>query len=95
VKRKPAKSFLDLTVWQKSHQLVLTIYKLSDGFSKDEIYGLTSQLRRAAVSIATNIAEGFSKRTARDKFRFMNHSQGSLAECRYYLILADDLRYGE
>jgi len=95
VKRKPAKSFLDLTVWQKAHQLVLTIYKLSEGFPKDEIYGLTSQLRRAAVSIPANIAEGFSKRTARDKVRFMNHSQGSLEECRYYLILADDLRYGE
>lgn len=95
MKKKPAKSFLDLTVWQKAHQLVLAIYKLSEDFPKNEIYGLTSQLRRAAVSIPANIAEGFSKRTIPDKVRFMNHSQGSLEECRYYLILADDLRYGE
>ncbi len=62
---------------------------------KSEIYGLTSQARRAAVSIPANIAEGFKKKTKPDKARYMNISQGSLEECRYYLILAKDLDYGD
>ena len=64
-------------------------------FPKDETYGLTSQLRRAAVSIPANIAEGFKKRGELDKRRFLNISQGSVEECRYYLILAEDLGYGD
>jgi len=95
VERKPAKSFMDLIVWQKSHQLVLAIYRLSKGFPKEEIYGLTSQLRRAAVSVPANIAEGFVRRTNNDKARFMNQSQGLLEECKYYLIFSNDLGYGE
>lgn len=95
MKRKPAKSFQDLVVWKKSHQFVLDIYKFSKTFPKTELYGLTSQLRRAAVSIPANIAEGFRKRTKRDKVRFFNIAQGSLEECRYYLILAKDLGYGD
>ncbi len=59
------------------------------------MYGLTSQLRRAVVSVAANIAEGFKKTGKRDKIRFLNVAQGSLEECRYYLILAKDLKYGE
>ena len=93
-KLKPARDFRDLIVWQKAHQFVLQVYKMTDDFPKHEIYGLTSQLRRAAISIPANIAEGFKKRTKRDKARFMNISQGSIEECRYYLILADDLGYG-
>ncbi len=62
-------------------------------FHKEETYGLTSQLRQAAVSIAANIAEGFKKKGKPDKVRFMNIAQGSLEECRYYLILAKDLGY--
>ena len=93
--RKPAKSFTDLIVWQKAHDLVLAIYRLSESFPENEIYGLTSQLRRAAVSVPANIAEGFRRRTDGDKIKFMNYSQSSLEECRYYLILADDLGYGE
>lgn len=92
--RPPAKTFRDLIVWQKAHQFVLDVYRLTDGFPKTEVYGLTSQLRRAAVSIPANIAEGFKKTGRADKARFMNTAQGSLEECRYYLILAADLGYG-
>ncbi len=95
VKRQPAKSFRDLIVWQKAHQFVLTVYKYSENFPKTETYGLTSQLRRAAVSIPANIAEGFKKKGKADKARFMNIAQGSLEESRYYLILAQDLGYGD
>ncbi len=93
--KTPAKSFQDLIVWQKAHQFVLAIYRFSDNFPQKEIYGLTSQLRRAAISIPANIAEGFKKRGIADKVRFMNISQGSLEECRYYLILTRDLGYGD
>src|ERR1700727_1364184 len=91
----PAKSFEQLIVWQKSHQFVLGVYRLTDNFPRTEIYGLTSQLRRAAVSIPANIAEGFKKRGRADKVRFLNIAQGSLEECRCYLILAKDLNYGD
>jgi four helix bundle protein len=89
-----AKRFTDLIVWQKAHKFVLAVYRFTGGFRKEEVYGLTSQLRRAAVSIAANIAEGFKKTGPADKIRFLNISQGSLEECRYYLILANDLDYG-
>jgi four helix bundle protein len=93
--RNPAKTFEDLVVWQKAHELVLTVYRFTESFPKSELYGLTSQLRRAAVSVAANIAEGFKKIGKADKARFMNTSQGSIEECRYYLILVKDLGYGE
>jgi four helix bundle protein len=93
--RIPARSFQDLIVWQKGHQFVLAVYRYTRCFPKEEIYSLTSQFRRAAVSAPANIAEGFKKRSKNDKVRFMNISQGSLEECRYYLILAQDLGYGE
>lgn len=82
-------------MWQKAHQFVLDVYVMTEKFPKTEIYGLTSQLRRAAVSIAANIAEGFKKRGYKDKARFYNISQGSLEECHYYLILANDLDYSD
>ena len=91
----PAKRFEDLVVWQKAHQFVLAAYRFSQTFPRSEIYGLTSQFRRAAVSIAANIAEGFRKRGKADKLRFFNIAQGSLEESRYYLILAKDLDYGD
>ncbi|MFA5423220.1 MAG: four helix bundle protein [Phycisphaerae bacterium] len=95
MKSKPAKNFTDLIVWQKAHSFVLAIYDFSSDFPKSEIYGLTSQLRRAAVSVAANIAEGFKKTGPADTIRYMNISQGSLEECRYYLILVNDLNYGQ
>src|SRR5436853_4194347 len=90
-----AKSFRDLIVWQKAHQFVLAVYNYSDYFPQKETYGLTSQFRRAAISIAANIAEGFKTKEWADKARLMNIAQGSLEECRYYLILAKDLGYGD
>jgi len=90
-----AKSFKDLIVWQKAHQLVLNVYRFSETFPSKEKYGLTSQLRRAIISVPANIAEGFKKRGKADKVRFLNIAQGSLEECRYYLILSQDLRYCE
>ncbi len=95
MERIPSKTFEDLIVWQKAHAFVLAIYRFTDSFPKSELYGLISQLRRAAVSIAANIAEGFKKSGKSDKARFMNTSQGSIEECRYYLILAEDLGYGK
>ncbi len=93
--RPPAKTFTELIVWQKAHGFVLAAYKLSEAFPKSEVYGLSSQFRRAAVSISANIAEGFKKRGPADKARFLNIAQGSLEECQYYLILAQDLGYGD
>lgn len=90
-----AKTFQDLIVWQKAHAFVLCAYRMSEAFPKSELYGLTSQLRRAAVSIPANIAEGFRKAGQVDKARFMNIAQASLEECRYYLILTKDLHYGD
>ncbi len=93
--REPAKTFEDLLVWQKAHLFVLAAYRLSGGFPKHEMFGLSSQFRRAAVSSAANIAEGFRKRSKADKIRFLNFAQGSVEECRYYLILTNDLGYGD
>jgi four helix bundle protein len=93
--REPAKTFEDLLVWQKAHLFVLAVYRLSGAFPKHEIYSLSSQFRRAAVSIAANIAEGFRKHGKADKIRFFNIAQGSVEECRYYLILTKDLGYGD
>jgi len=90
-----AQKFEDLIVWRKAHQFVLDVYKFTQKFPKEELFGLTSQFRRAAVSIAANIAEGFAKRGTSEKLRFYNIAQGSLSECRYFIILSKDLGYGE
>ena len=87
------KTFQDLQVWQKAHSLVLQVYSLTSQFPPYELYGLTSQLRRSAVSVPANIAEGSKKRGKADKLRYLNISQGSLEETRYYLILTNDLGY--
>jgi len=93
--RAAARTFQDLVVWQKAHQLVLTIYEFTAHFPKSETYGLALQMRKAAVSIPANIAEGFRRRGKLDKVRFLNTSEASLEESRYYLILSKDLGYGE
>ncbi|WP_375498907.1 four helix bundle protein [uncultured Nostoc sp.] len=92
--RQPAKTFQNLIVWQKAHQFILLVYPFTARFHKSEIYGLTSQFRRAAIYVPANIAEGFKKKELADKRRFLNIVQGSLEECRYYLILSNDLEYG-
>jgi len=92
---EPAKTFQDLLVWQKAHQFVLEVYRLSDKFPKSEWYCLIPQIRRAAISVPSNIAEGFRKHTSPDKIRYLNIAQGSLEEVRYHLILAKDLGYAD
>ncbi len=85
--------FTDLVVWQKSHQLVLEIYKITQNYPAEEKFGLVSQMRRAAYSIPANIAEGFKRMSAKDKIRFYNIAQASLSELSYFLILSKDLKY--
>ena len=92
--RQKSQNFEELIVWQKAHAFALGTYRLTKTFPGSELYGLTSQFRRSAVSIAANIAEGYKKRGTKDKIRFLNIAQGSLEESRYYLILARDLNYG-
>lgn len=87
------KSFEELEAWKKAHEFVLLTYKITENYPSKEQYGLISQYRRAAISIAANIAEGYRKKGKADKLRFFNISQGSLEECRYYLILSRDLNY--
>lgn len=90
-----SKNFKDLIVWQKAHQLVLEIYRFTSGFPEHEKYCLVNQFRRAAVSIPANIVEGYRKESTREKLHYFNISQASLEECGYYLILSEDLGYGE
>ncbi|HVL68997.1 MAG TPA: four helix bundle protein [Vicinamibacterales bacterium] len=91
--RVPAARFEDLVVWQKSHRLTLEVYRLTKTFPKEELFGLTSQMRRAAISVSANIAEGFAKKGKPDKARILNIAQASLEELRYYFILSKDLQY--
>lgn len=93
--RQPARSFRDLVVWPKPHALVLAAYRFTACFPRHETLGLSSQMRRAAISIAANIAEGFRKRGRADKARYMNTAEGSIEETRYYLLLAQDLGCGQ
>jgi four helix bundle protein len=91
----PSKSFEDVVVWQRAHALVLDIYRYSARFPNHEVFGLSAQLRRAAVSVPANFAEGFKRQTRADKIRCYNIAQASLEECRYYLRLSEDLGYGK
>lgn len=86
-------SFKDLLAWQKGHQFVLLVYQVTNSYPNYERFGLTSQFQRATVSIPANIAEGFRKVGKADKLRFINIAQGSIEECRYYIILSMDLGY--
>lgn len=85
-------SFRNLVVWQKAHQLVLNVYRHSNDFPSHERFGLTAQMRRSAVSVPANIAEG-QKKTRKDFLRFLDISQGSLEETKYYIVLSFDLGY--
>lgn len=89
------KRFNELIIWQKAHEFVLEVYSMTKKFPKEELFGLTSQLRRAAVSVPANIAEGYRKRGKLDKARFFNIAEGSAEECYYYMILANDLGYAD
>lgn len=86
-------SFTNLIIWQKSHKLVLEIYKNTKNFPKEEMFGVTSQIRRCSVSITSNIAEGFGRRSTKEKIRFFFISKGSLLELQNQLIISKDLKY--
>jgi four helix bundle protein len=92
-KENKIRSFTDLNTWKEGHKLVLMIYKETKLFPKEELFGLTSQLRRAAVSITSNIAEGFSRHSYKDKAHFYNTSLGSLTETQNQIIIARDILY--
>ena len=85
--------FESVIAWQKAHRFVILVYKITSHFPDDERFGLTSQFRRAAVSIEANIAEGYKKIGKSDKLRFFNISQGSIEECRDYILLSRDLEF--
>ena len=87
--------YADLKVWQRSHALVLEVYRLTSTFPGDERFGLTSQLRRAASSVPSNIAEGSKRAHRKDYARFLNIAEGSAAELEYFVILARDLGFLE
>jgi len=89
------KSFTDLFAWREAHKLVLLIYKITKGFPNDERFGLTSQLCRAGISISSNIAEGFSRGTMKDKIQFYRIAQGSITEVQNQLLIARDINYLE
>ena len=83
----------NLVVWKEAHKFVLVVYQATEMFPKHEIYAMTSQLRRAAVSIPTNLVEGNAKQTAKDFTKFINIAEGSSKECAYLLELSRDLKY--
>ncbi|HVW66330.1 MAG TPA: four helix bundle protein [Candidatus Peribacteraceae bacterium] len=89
----PISSFTDLTAWQEAHKFVLMVYEVTKQFPKEEAFGLTQQLRRAAVSITSNIAEGFSRQSKKEKAQFYHTSLGSLTEIQNQLFIAKDVYY--
>ena len=87
------KSFTDLVAWQEGHKLVLLVYKETENFPEKEKFGLVSQMRRCVVSITSNISEGFSRNTNKDKYQFYSMAQGSLTELQNQLLIARDIGY--
>ena len=87
------KSFRDLVVWQKASALATLLYKVTENFPKTEIYGITSQMRRAAVSVSSNIAEGFKRNSKKEKVQFYSIAQGSLTELQNQLLIAKDVGF--
>lgn len=86
-------SFTDLKTWQKSHLLVLEIYEITKEFPNEELYGLTSQMRRCAISITSNLAEGFTRTGKKDTLHFYNMAKSSLTELQNQLLIARDVNY--
>ncbi|OGN19018.1 MAG: hypothetical protein A3F48_04155 [Candidatus Yanofskybacteria bacterium RIFCSPHIGHO2_12_FULL_41_9] len=87
------KSFTNLNAWKTGHSLVVDIYELTKKFPKEELFGLTNQIRRAAVSITSNIAEGFSRQSLKEKAQFYSMSLGSLTEVQNQLLISRDVQY--
>lgn len=87
------KSFTDLNAWKEGHKLVLMIYDVTDKFPQKEIFGLTNQMRRAVVSVTSNVAEGFSRKSSKEKYQFYCVAQGSLTELQNQLLIARDVKY--
>ncbi len=90
-----ARDYKKIKAWQLSHKLVLLIYKLTKGFPKEEMYGLTSQLRRAGVSVASNIVEGANKKSKKEYFKFLYDAKASLREVEYQTALSNELGFIE
>ena len=89
----PIQNFKDIIAWQKSHQLTLIVYDLTSKFPKHELFGLVSQMRRSAVSVPSNIAEGYKRKSKNDSVHFYVIAESSLEELRYQLFLSKDLKY--
>jgi four helix bundle protein len=91
--KKGCKNFYDLRVWQKAHKLSIQIYKVTKDFPRDEQFGLTSQMRRASVSVTSNIAEGFGRVHLKEKVQFYNHARASLTELQSQVFISRDIDY--
>lgn len=91
--KKTIKTFTDLLAWQKNHEFVVAVYDITKNFPKEEIYGLVSQMRRSAISITSNIAEGFGRQGMKEKINFYYIAQGSLTELKNQLLIAKALNY--
>ncbi len=91
--KKIIKDFYNLDAWQKAHELVLKVYLKTKDFPKEELYGITSQIRRAAFSISANIAEGFNRYHYNDKIRFYHNARGSVSEVQNFLFLSKELQF--
>lgn len=87
------KSFTDLDTWKEGHKLVLEIYRITEQFPRKELFVLTTQMRRCAISITSNVSEGFSRKTDKEKYQFYTIAQGSLTELQNQLIIARDIKY--
>lgn len=87
------RNFTDIVCWKESHKLVIDIYKITKTFPKEETYGLSDQMRRCSVSITSNIAEGFSRKSVKEKIQFYYMSKGSLTELENQIIIAKDIGY--
>ena len=87
------RSFTDLDAWKEGHRLVLMIYQITESFPKEEMFGLVSQMRRCAVSVTSNIAEGFSRQSYREKIQFYSTAQGSLTELQNQLLVSRDVGF--